>query len=315
MGKVQGFDSPVELSFRDALTVLDDPDRDYPILLASRKRSGGLPVSLDMLTRWVGPKARVIAFRSVDDGDESVRHGGFSVHSGAVRVVGAPDVENADCVYLTRFAHDVQRLPLVLPGAISRARQSLASGAPTRTDQPVPGTPQDHPNLVAEMATAQARITQLTHDLTAANSALDTCRREHTDPVFEDDEEQFRSDATLAWLRMTPPSERAAWPMREYQVGPDFLGSWDDLSVDRARVVHVVVDMLTRRAYEMSSRAVHPQGETRGGKPTTRADGAIAYRAAIKRASPSAPRLLVWELCDGRVELARVALHDDLAIR
>ncbi len=134
-------------------------------------------------------------------------------------------------------------------------------------------------------------------------------------PVFDDPEKQLRHEIEQAWLTSGPETERGI--LRQFTVGPDLL---DDLTahiIDRARTLRVVVDVLTRRAFTMPSREVHPfrTDESGGASAHTRDDGATAYRASIKVNSPGAPRLMWWELPDGTVELARAAHHDDWRIR
>ena len=304
----------VHATLDEAERIIYDPDRRDPVVVVSRSRSGQLLVEPEAICNVASGCAVVVLNTSL--GEQLGENGKCGVHSGAIRVVGAPDDDDAGWVFLTRTPADCDRLLRDLPKSLRKATAAMPSKRPrqgTIASGPTGSTVDT--KLRTELAAAQRRIDRLTTDLAAANAALEACRVQHTDPVFEDPHQQFRSDLNLAWLRLTPPADRDQWALRDYTVGPDFIGSWDDLAVDLPRVLHVTVDFLTRRAYDMASRAVHQQSETRGGKPTRRADGATAYRVAVKRGTPSAPRLLAWELPDGTVELARVAQHDDMTIR
>ncbi|MBX3195982.1 MAG: hypothetical protein KF727_12895 [Microbacteriaceae bacterium] len=75
-----------------------------------------------------------------------------------------------------------------------------------------------------------------------------------------------------------------------------------------------VVDVLTDRAKDLPGRELHRlrTGESGGDAPRVRPeDGAAAWRAAIELHTPSARRLHYWQV-GNRIELARVALHDDM---
>ncbi|OKL55185.1 hypothetical protein BSZ39_00335 [Bowdeniella nasicola] len=85
--------------------------------------------------------------------------------------------------------------------------------------------------------------------------------------------------------------------------------------IDQQKIVEVVVDVLTGRAAELDSRALHRLRTGPGGDDPyrERADGAKAYRVAIERNSPSARRLHYWKAGE-TYEFARVVLHDDMRI-
>jgi len=73
----------------------------------------------------------------------------------------------------------------------------------------------------------------------------------------------------------------------------------------------VVVDVLTKRAAQMSSRSVRPWKESRVGKQQVRYDDAKAYRVNLQNNTPSARRMKYWRHPNGRIELDLVGLHDD----
>lgn len=133
--------------------------------------------------------------------------------------------------------------------------------------------------------------------------------------AFDDAEQQLRFDVHLAWVRRIPPSDKNARPLREYDVGPDFLASLDRLEgVPRAKVHDVIVEVLTKLARELDGRDLHQLRESAGGgsRVVKRSDGAVCWRVALQREAASARRMHFWELPGDRVELSRVGLHDDV---
>lgn len=136
-------------------------------------------------------------------------------------------------------------------------------------------------------------------------------------PVFSDPSKQLEHEIYLAWLTRYPESLREEYPLRGYVFGVDFVESVNDPKFElatRAQIVAACVDVITKRAFRITSREAHAHGE-HATTQATRADKAYAYRATIV-AKPGAPRLLWWEkVADGSVELARVAHHDDYRIR
>lgn len=134
--------------------------------------------------------------------------------------------------------------------------------------------------------------------------------------AFSDPEEQLRFEVYLAWARRIPPSDKAARPLREYDVGPNFLTALDQLEgVSRSKVCDVIVEVLTKLAREIDGRDLHQLREGAGGGSGVRRreDGATCWRVALQRESASARRLHFWELPGDRVELSRVGLHDHVA--
>lgn len=164
---------------------------------------------------------------------------------------------------------------------------------------------------------AEHRAAAAARELTAARAEIERLRAElaaEDSPLFSDPEEQFRDDVQRSWLRTVSESERKNYPLRGFRLGPEFLSSLEMPQAPRAKIVEVVVDVLTRRAYEMASRSVRPHGASGPAGVTgqiVRSDGATGYRANIRSNTPQAPRLMWWELTDGTVELALAGRHDD----
>lgn len=131
---------------------------------------------------------------------------------------------------------------------------------------------------------------------------------------FLDPEQQFRHEVYVAWADRIAPAEKEARPRCPYTIGPDFLATLQSTEgVSRAKVVDVVVELLTGIAFEQAGRDVHQLRSSDGGgsKQRERADGARAWRLALQDHTPSARRLHYWRLTDGSIELARVCKHDD----
>lgn len=135
-----------------------------------------------------------------------------------------------------------------------------------------------------------------------------TCR------LFLDPVEQLRHEVYLEWASRISAAEKGERPLVEYDVGPEFLASLDRLDdVHREKVVQVIVEVVTGLADQLDGRDVHVlrTGPGGGDPPVTREDGARCWRVALQRNTPSARRLHYWKK-GGRVELSRVALHDDM---
>lgn len=173
------------------------------------------------------------------------------------------------------------------------------------------------------LAEARALISSLTaerkrllRNLAELRSSADNL---HTPPaVYGDPIVQLRYEIEQHWLHTSSKKERDRRPLAQYDVGPDFLDSLKTLQVvGRKAVLAAVVDVLTGQASAKNGRRVHRQRVGRGGgtMPLVRADGAIGWRCDIRSNTPAAPRLLWWVLSDGRIELAKAAVHDDHAMR
>ena len=132
--------------------------------------------------------------------------------------------------------------------------------------------------------------------------------------LFLDPVEQLRHEVYVEWASRISAAEKGDRPLVEYDVGPDFLPSLDGLDgVRREKVVQVIVEVVTGLADQLDGRDVHVlrTGPGGGDPPVTREDGARCWRVALQRNTPSARRLHYWKKGD-RIELSRVALHDDM---
>lgn len=132
-------------------------------------------------------------------------------------------------------------------------------------------------------------------------------------PLFLDPEEQFRFEVTCEWAQRIPAAEKAAKPLAPYVLAPGFLDSVDQLEgVSRAKVVAVVVEVLTGQVQHIAGRDLHQLRTGGPGSPYLRraSDGATCWRVALQRESAAARRLHYWRTPDG-YEFSRVVVHDD----
>lgn len=132
--------------------------------------------------------------------------------------------------------------------------------------------------------------------------------------AFNDPEDQFRFEVALAWAHRIPADQKAQLALAPYVVGPKFLASLAATEgVSRAKVVDVVVEVLTGLAKTSATRAPHMlRINGTGGSPARhRDDGAHCWRVALQQNTPSARRLHYWALGE-TIELSRVVTHDDM---
>ncbi|MGC5022958.1 hypothetical protein [Micromonospora sp. DT47] len=130
--------------------------------------------------------------------------------------------------------------------------------------------------------------------------------------AFVDAEEQFRYEVYCEWVRRIPAAEKSSKPLAEYVLAAGFLDSVEQLEgISRAKIVAVVVEVLTDQVQHLAGRDVHQLRTGGGGSPyVRRPDGATCWRVALQRESAAARRLHYWRTPHG-YELSRVALHDD----
>jgi hypothetical protein len=131
--------------------------------------------------------------------------------------------------------------------------------------------------------------------------------------VFIDPEEEFRWQVYSAWVHRIPAGEKAARPLGDYSIGPEFLDSLGIIEgISVAKVAGVVVEVLTGLAESNASRRMHPLRRGAGGEESiVRRGGATCWRVALQTSTPAARRLHFWRSASG-IELSRVVLHDDV---
>jgi hypothetical protein len=132
---------------------------------------------------------------------------------------------------------------------------------------------------------------------------------------FDDQTDWVRHEIQLAWVERLEPADRRNWPLPgDYAVGERFAASLADLDdTYLSKAFKAVVDVLTGRVREITSRRVHPlrQGDGGAAADLVRPDGARCMRASIEQGTSSARRLHYW-VGPGTLELSRVVLHDDM---
>ncbi len=132
-------------------------------------------------------------------------------------------------------------------------------------------------------------------------------------PVFTDPQRQLRHEIWLAWLERFDEQERDRLPLPEdYRFGEGFLDSLTALKgISQAKVVDVLVEVLTGLDQQLAGRQRHPWLQGRGGDQQVRDDGARAWRVSLQVETPGARRLKYWRLPGGTVEFDSVGHHDD----
>jgi hypothetical protein len=297
----------------DLIAFLGSPNRDIPVVVMSPDRERRFPLAPEDVAEELRGVAVVYALSRGELAWELDPHREYRTYGGAVRIVGGSSTTGA--VIRTDGHLDTAFNRIVnAAGSIARRMPQLhAVPAPAVT---VSTTDTELAKEREARKRAEDRAAAQAKDLTAARSEIARLRAEiaaENLPLFGDPEDQFRDDVQRTWLRQVTEPERDQWPLREFRVGPEFLNHLDFPQAPREKIIEVVVDVLTRRAYSMPSRSVRPHGD--GGPAGTngqiiRPDGAAGYRCNIRANTPQAPRLLFWELTDGTVELALAGLHD-----
>lgn len=330
------------------LSFLDSPSRTTPVLVLSTRVGNELVLPISSI-RAKEPHLPLYVLTDKESVDAVCNHQDekYAVFGGAIRVIAKGN--RTDVVLRPQGLRGIQISLNRLPSAIEKAWAAFPNKAPAtngsatqpdatsqRITEEVARALAQHTcphtetveRLQRDLATVTAinekhrkRIEVLERAAATTKAALDAVEQtDQTDPaqVFSDPEQQFRYEVEQAWLTHLPEASRDEWPLREYQLGPDFVDSITDPKFQMASNEHIVstaVDVITRRAYDLAARAVHPQLEGEAGKQVVRArDKASAYRCTILT-KPGGPRLLWWELTDGTVELARAAGHDDHKMR
>lgn len=165
-------------------------------------------------------------------------------------------------------------------------------------------------DLAAEVAGLRKQV----RSLSDRNEELEAVV--HSRSVYDDPAEQLEHEIWLAWMHAYSESDRKQHPLATYRFGPRFVESVDSIEgVEREKIVATCVDVLTRRAWQINGRQARQMRTSEEGGSPVRVrvhDQATAWRCNLQTASPSARRLMWWEVPDGTIELAIVALHDVL---
>lgn len=275
-----------------------------PVIIVSSRSDGTWGVNPRVMCERLGHRAEVVALtstgisRSVQRRLQTVGLGAYDTYGGAVRTV----VPGGETQLFLCFETDDE---LLVFGRVREwIERHLPRAEPTREEVL-------SRQVVALTAERDRLAEQLREALQPQTEDVDS----GAPVVFEDPGKQLRHEVWLAWLSSGPEATRAE--TADYLLGPDFLADLSTDLVDRPRVIAVMVEVLQGVVWDLHAREVHQMRESEhGGSPTrVRADGAVAWRAAIKRSTPGAPRLMWWALPDGTVEFARATHHDDTRMR
>ena len=173
-------------------------------------------------------------------------------------------------------------------------------------------------NLALTTHLAERRQSQYRHAELARQKAsrdLKKARQQHGDPAgpaFADPVEQFRHDVYCEWVRRIPAAEKTDRKLAEFDLGPQFLSSVEQLEgVSRDKIVAVVVEVLTGIAERAPGRDLHQLRAGEAGSPyQTRPGGGTSWRVSLQSNSPAARRMHFWRVRD-RYEFSRVCAHDE----
>jgi len=219
-------------------------------------------------------------------------------------------------------------VPLVAPrSAGNAALASFITGAGDDSDM-ARELRRENEQLAGLLDDAKQQVADLSNQLTMARTrrrevqrrsradrlANESLQAEADRHLFDTEADQLDFEINLAWARMTPASDKSAWPLKPHRYGDKFFASVRDLQgVSRDKIVAVIVDALTGRDAELPSRDLHRLRTGAGGDDPIRMrnGGEVCWRSAIQVGTPQARRLHYWKCKDGTIELASVRRHDD----
>ena len=200
----------------------------------------------------------------------------------------------------------------------AQLRRQLAEAEEEKTSADRQATDARH-ELTLAVKAAHRQKQELNRDLRALRDRISHLESQiRGTGRFTDAVQQLRHEVLVAWESACSGSDRDRWPLPDdYIVGPAFLPSVRSIEgITRAKIVEVCAEVLCGRAATQPGREVHPLRTGVGGDAAQRVryDGAKAFRASLQVNTPSARRLHYWRLPDGRLELSKVGVHDDLTI-
>ncbi len=272
-----------------------------------------------------------------------------NVRIGVPSYLEKPDVQVADDVALLRNGSPVRMLPRPSPTMLA-ARAVQVLERPVRKEAlqstqraleesraTVRATLLEKARLEQELRSSTLELQHLEAELSRKHGQLATrekelerlrrrnrkgAQRDHretlsSNDLFADPDDRFRFDVTVCWARKIPAGEKAERPLGPYRLGPRFVSSLEETpGVDRAKVVDVVVEVLTGLADTSAGRQMHVlrTGQGPNEQAVRREDGATCYRVALQRNAPQARRLHFWRMSE-EIEFSRVVLHDDYELR
>ncbi|WP_104089129.1 hypothetical protein [Arthrobacter sp. GMC3] len=132
--------------------------------------------------------------------------------------------------------------------------------------------------------------------------------------LFMAADQQFGYELTAEWAKRVPASDKAAEPLGDYVIGPQFLASVALLtSAQRTKTLRAVVDLAAARPGPLHNRKPHLLRENEGAHAPARTRGEdICMRLAVEQGTAGALRLHYWKLKAGGIELHEVVTHDEV---
>lgn len=184
----------------------------------------------------------------------------------------------------------------------------------------------EHSMLIHRLRDVEQQVDVLKARLARARSELRDEKKKsrrrsgrvlESERLFEDDGEQLNFEIRTAWAHMTSPADKHERPLRPWRYSPHFFETLHDVEgISRAKIVEVLVHVLTGLDAELVSRERHQLRTGLGGDDPvrTRQGGETAWRVSLQVSTPGARRLHYWMCQDGAIELSSVRLHDDFAM-
>lgn len=275
-----------------------------PVVIASARSNGTWGVSPRVLRRRLDPRVVVIGIR----GGQTLNQvkavlceaGRVELHTygGAVRAV---DASGGSEVFLCYPGDDRLRVvEAVRRWLACREAEEVDAGRVQRLQDKVTA-------LTREREDLRQTVVRLRRELDQVREA-ESVRDER---VYADPDQQLRHEVWLTHLHEVAEQDRS--PLPRYRICPELHDDLEQDLISRSRVLTVMVEVLTGSVWDKHARGVHQLRVNEGGGSATvvREDGAVAWRAALKRGSPGAPRLMWWVGVDGSIDFARAAHHDD----
>ncbi|MDR3316327.1 MAG: hypothetical protein LBS98_07655 [Coriobacteriales bacterium] len=134
------------------------------------------------------------------------------------------------------------------------------------------------------------------------------------DNLFVDKAQQLDFEVDLSWARRISAQEKLAFPLKEHIYSEDFFVTWEQIQgVERAKVVDVIVEVLTGIAANNTSRELHRLRTGGGGDDPVRKNnnGETYWRVSIQVNTPQARRLHYLQRHDGSILFTSIRVHDD----
>jgi hypothetical protein len=210
--------------------------------------------------------------------------------------------------------------PAVLSLSLSLEAERAASAEASRKEAAARGQADrlagELDALYRQLDESGREVARLEHEvrrLKAQNRKARTTAAGDADEAFLDPEQQLRWEVKSRWVQRIPAVDKVNRPMREYELGPEFLETLRHVEgVSRQKVVDVIVEVVTGLVDELPGRDLHQLRSGSGGSDAPVViDGLAYWRAAIQQNTASARRLHFGRDA-GRLVLSRVCLHDDM---